>query len=92
MSSWHVYILKCSDNSLYTGITTDIKRRLKEHNEGKGSKSVLGKRPVEVVYTESSDNQTEAAKREREIKSWSRNKKIDLVEGFSQRRKATKTQ
>ena len=78
---WHVYILKCSDNSLYTGITTDIKRRLKEHNNGKGSKSVLGKRPVKVVYTEKAVNLVQAGKREREIKGWSRQKKLLLVEG-----------
>jgi putative endonuclease len=64
---------------MYTGITTDIKRRLKEHNDGKGSKSVLGKRPVEVVYKEKADNQVAAAKREREIKGWGRKKKLLLV-------------
>ncbi len=77
---WYVYILKCSDDSLYTGITTDIIRRLKEHNDGKGAKSVLGKRPVEVVYSEKADNQVNAAKREREIKSWNRKKKLLLAQ------------
>lgn len=81
MSNWYVYILKCSDDSLYTGITTDIKRRLKEHNEGKGSKSILGKRPVEVVYSEKAVDRVEAAKREREIKGWNRQKKMKLVQG-----------
>lgn len=80
MSNWYVYILKCADNSLYTGITTDIKRRLKEHNDGKGAKSVLGKRPVEIAYTEKAENQIMAAKREREIKSWSRQKKLSIID------------
>lgn len=77
--AWIVYILKCADGSLYTGITTDINRRLKEHNDGKGAKSVLGKRPVEVAYSEKAKNQITAAKREREIKGWSRQKKLLLV-------------
>ncbi len=82
MTNWSVYILKCSDDSLYTGITTDIKRRLKEHNGGIGAKSILGKRPVEVVYLEIAIDQKSAAFREREIKSWSRKKKLLLVENL----------
>lgn len=80
MNTWYVYIVKCSDNSLYTGITTEIKRRLKEHNNGKGSKSVLGKRPVKLVYSEVAENQVFAAKREWEIKAWRKEKKMLLIQ------------
>jgi len=76
---WVVYILKCVDNSYYTGITTDITRRIKEHNNKKGAKSIFGKLPVVLVYKEKSLNQVEAAKREREIKGWNHAKKEDLV-------------
>ncbi len=76
---WFLYILKCSDNSLYTGITTDIFRRIKEHNSKIGAKSLRGRLPVELVYTEEYSNQKEAAKRERNIKSWSRKYKLKLI-------------
>ena len=79
---WHVYIVKCSDESLYTGITTDIDRRIIEHNtNGKlGAKSLRGKRPVKLIYSESYDTQSEARKREAAIKHWKRKYKLKLVE------------
>ena len=76
---WYVYILKCRDNSYYTGITTDIKRRISVHNQKLGAKSLLGKLPVSLVYQEEYPDQTKAAKREIEIKSWKRVKKDKLV-------------
>lgn len=76
---WCVYILRCSDESLYTGITTDISRRLIQHTAGKGSKSLLGKRPVSLVYLEKSENRSLASKREYEIKQLSREEKLALV-------------
>ncbi len=79
---WHVYIVKCSDESLYTGITTDIGRRVNEHNSKLGAKSVRGKLPVELVYKEDFDKQIDAAKREGEIKGWTREKKLQLVTGL----------
>ena len=83
--NWHVYIVKCSDESLYTGITTDIKRRVKEHNTSDklGAKSLRGKRPVELVYTEQFETQSDARKREAAIKQWSRVYKLKLVEKHS---------
>ena len=81
---WSVYTLKCSDDSLYTGITTDVKRRLFEHNNKIGAKSLKGKLPAELVYSQSYENQIEAARREREIKGWRREKKINLVKGSPQ--------
>ena len=73
--SWFVYILRCSDNSLYTGITNDIERRLDEHNDSKlGAKYTRARRPVNLVYQESFDNRSLALKREIEIKKL---KKLD---------------
>jgi len=78
---WFVYIVKCKDESLYTGITTDTKRRLYQHNNKIGAKSLRSKIPVFLVYSEKYLNQIEAARREREIKGWSRNKKLKLIKG-----------
>jgi putative endonuclease len=77
---WYLYIVKCNDGTLYTGITTDLIRRVSEHNNKKGAKSLKGKLPVKLVYNESFENQIEAAKREREIKSWKRKYKLQLIE------------
>lgn len=78
---WYVYIAKCNDGSLYTGITTDTKRREHEHNtdDRLGAKSLRGKRPVKIVFSERFKNRTEARKREIEIKGWKRKYKIKLV-------------
>ena len=75
-----LYILKCSDNSLYTGITNDLKNRLEAHRSGNGSKYVRARLPFDVVYTEELENRSEASKREYEIKSWSREEKIEKLE------------
>ncbi len=76
-----VYILECSDKSLYTGFTTDIERRVKEHSEGKrGAKSIRGKLPIKLVYTEKFSTISEALKRESEIKGWRREKKLKLID------------
>ena len=78
---WYLYIVKCRDESFYTGITTDIKRRVKEHNNSKlGAKSLRGKRPVELVYKEEFDSQSQARKREAAIKNWKRKNKLQLIE------------
>ena len=80
---WYLYIVECSDGSYYTGITKDIKRRISDHNQKLGAKSLFGKLPVSLVYQEVHQDQTKAAKREREIKSWRREKKIELIYGLS---------
>jgi putative endonuclease len=77
---WFLYIAKFKINKLYTGITLDVKRRIEQHNNGTGAKSLRGKGPVELLYTEKYLTNTLAAKREREIKSWSRQKKLKLIE------------
>ncbi len=79
--SWFVYIVKASDDSLYTGITTDLKRREMEHNTDNklGAKYLRGKRPVKLVYYETCNSLSEARKREEAIKSWKREYKIKLI-------------
>ncbi|EKD85816.1 MAG: hypothetical protein ACD_37C00603G0012 [uncultured bacterium] len=78
--NWFLYIVECRDSTLYTGITTDLKRRVDQHNNKKGAKSLKGKLPVKLVYNEMFINQIEAAKREREIKGWRRKYKLLLIE------------
>lgn len=78
--NYFVYIVECSDKSLYTGFTTDIKRRISQHNLKKGgAKSVRGKLPVTLVYSEKFETINDALKRESEIKSWPRAEKIKLI-------------
>lgn len=78
---WYVYIVECSDKSLYTGMTNDVERRILEHNNDtvKGAKSLRGKKPVKLVYKEEFVTQTEARKREATIKNWKRKYKLELV-------------
>ncbi|MCL5094318.1 MAG: GIY-YIG nuclease family protein [Patescibacteria group bacterium] len=76
--AYYVYLIKCSDNYLYTGLTWSIEKRLKEHKKGL-SKITKNRRPVELVYQESFNSRIEAAKREKEIKGWSRKKKENLI-------------
>lgn len=77
---WSVYILECADKSLYTGITTDLQRRLTEHNEGKlGAKYTRPRRPVKMVYSEPADSRSSASKREHRIKLMSQQQKLVLI-------------
>ena len=80
---WFLYIATFKNGKLYTGITVDLVRRIKQHNEGIGAKSLRGKGPVELLYTEEYTTNALAAKREREIKGWSHSKKVKLIEGFT---------
>ncbi len=76
--SWFVYILKCADNTLYTGISTDCERRLAQHNLGKGAKYTRNRLPAVLVYSEPAENRSVASKREYEIKQLTRKQKITL--------------
>jgi len=78
---WYLYVIQCSDKykSLYTGITTDIPRRLKEHNAKKGAFYTKNKIPVELVYHEAMPSQSEARKREAAIKRLTRKEKLELI-------------
>ncbi len=76
---WYVYILKCADGTLYTGVTTDPKRRVQEHNHSPlGAKYTKPRRPVMLIYQEPHSSRTEATKREAEIKKLSRGEKVKL--------------
>lgn len=77
--SYFLYILQCSDKSLYTGITTDVKRRFEEHKSGKGGHYTRAHRVVKIVYTEQQKNRSEASKREAEIKKWTRKQKVEFI-------------
>jgi len=79
---WYLYILECNDRSLYTGVTNDIPNRLEKHNTGKGAKYTRSHRPVKLVYFEECGSESDALKREIEIKSWPREKKLSLINGF----------
>jgi predicted GIY-YIG superfamily endonuclease len=79
-STYYVYILACADGSLYTGIATDVERRLAEHNSSlNGAKYTKSRRPVSLVYQEKCKNRSEALKREYEIKQLSRQQKLTLI-------------
>lgn len=80
IKEWKVYIVECSDGSFYTGITTDIDRRILEHNYSlKAAKYTRSRRPVRLVYEESASNRSEASKREYSIKRLKRKNKSSLI-------------
>ena len=76
---WWVYILECADESLYTGITNDLDRRLQEHRAGKGAKYTKGRGPLKLVYSEACQDRGHASKRENQIKGLGRQAKLSLV-------------
>ncbi len=78
---WVVYILRCKDGSLYTGVTNNMDKRLNAHNDGKGAKYTKARRPVVLVYEEKANDRSDAQIREAQIKKLSRVEKIDLVAG-----------
>lgn len=78
-NSWKLYILRCGDGSLYTGITTDVERRLEAHRSGKGAKYTRGRGPLELVYSEECGDHSTALKREWEIKALPREEKMRLI-------------
>ncbi|KKU78454.1 MAG: Endo/excinuclease amino domain protein [Parcubacteria group bacterium GW2011_GWA2_47_7] len=78
-SNYYVYILLCNNNSLYTGITTDLKRRFAEHEKGTGAKYTRAHPPIEIVYKKKVSNRSLAQKREAKIKKMSRIQKLMLI-------------
>ena len=76
---WFVYLVRCRDESLYTGVSTDVVGRVKVHNQGQGAKYTRSRLPVELVYVEEYEGRMDAAKRECEIKKLSRKQKIILI-------------
>ena len=83
MTYGYVYILRCKDDSLYTGWCIDLEKRLALHNSGKGAKYTRSKRPCKLVYYEEINNKSEALKREISIKKLTKAKKEDLVRSFN---------
>ncbi|MBL4903150.1 MAG: GIY-YIG nuclease family protein [Desulfocapsa sp.] len=79
-TSWFVYLLRCCDNSIYTGITTNLDQRIHEHNHSeKGAKYTRGRRPVTLLYHEKMTSRTEASQREYQIKQMKKSEKEQLV-------------
>jgi len=78
--NWHVYIVECADGSLYTGITTDLQRRIATHNAGNGARYTRSRRPVRLVYAETREDRSTALRREHEIKQMHVSAKQALIE------------
>jgi len=83
MTSWYLYILELSDGSLYTGITVDLARRIRQHNDGKASKCTRVRRPVKMVYSQEFPDRSKASKEECRIKKLTRIQKIALISEYS---------
>ena len=79
--TWYVYILECNDNTLYTGVTTNLERRLHEHNTNNArcARYVKSRRPARLVYWENQPDRSEAIKRESAIKKFKKKKKLSLI-------------
>ena len=77
---WYLYMLRCGDGSLYTGITTDVEKRLEAHRAGKGAKYTRGRAPLELVYREECGDHSAALKRELEIKRLPREEKFKIIQ------------
>jgi len=81
MNTYFTYILKCSDDSYYVGVTNNLERRLEEHQEGKNTSSyTFSRRPLELVYYDTYIDVNQAIAREKQLKKWSRKKKQALIE------------
>lgn len=78
-NTWKLYILRCGDGTLYTGITTDVEKRLEAHRSGKGAKYTRGRGPLELVYQEECGDHSAALRRELAIKALPREEKQDLL-------------
>lgn len=81
MSEWHLYIIRCAKGTLYTGISTDVERRFREHSSGKGARYLRGRAPLELVFRQALSSRTEALKLEARIKKLTPQRKIALITG-----------
>ncbi|WP_436939826.1 GIY-YIG nuclease family protein [Staphylococcus xylosus] len=79
MDKHYIYIVKCKDGSLYTGYAKDVTQRVAKHNKGQGAKYTKIRRPVQLVYQEMFNTKSEALKREYEIKTYTRQQKLELI-------------
>jgi len=82
MSRWFVYMVRCADRSLYTGISNDLISRIKKHNVGKGAKYTRSRLPVKLVWREQKSSERAARRREAAIKGLTRLEKIDLIKTY----------
>lgn len=85
MSDWYVYIVRCSDNTLYAGVTKDVERRVIEHNTNNklGARYTQSRRPVTIVYEEGAESRSAASKRELEIKRLTKKRKESLIAKYA---------
>ena len=81
--AWYVYILRCGDGTLYTGVTDDVERRLAAHRSGRGAKYTRGRGPLELAYREEQPDKSAALRREVQIKRLSRQEKLSLCEAWN---------
>lgn len=79
MADHYVYVVECADGTLYTGYTTDVRRRVAEHDAGRGARYTRGRGPVLLRHVESFASRSAAQSREAEIKSWSRSRKLEMI-------------
>jgi predicted GIY-YIG superfamily endonuclease len=79
---WFCYMLRCSDGSLYVGMTNDVATRVEKHNRGFGPEFTKKRRPVELIWKQEFADRSEAREREVELKGWSRKKKLSLLAGL----------
>ena len=90
LKPWFVYLVRCRDGSIYTGITDDIEARLKKHNAGRGARYTAQRRPVILLHSETMPNQGSAMRREAQIKRWGKAQKECLAQGTSATARAKK--
>lgn len=83
--SWKLYILRCGDGSLYTGITVDVEARFAQHCNGTGAKYTRGRGPLELVYVEECEDHSQALKREYQVKALSKNDKLTLIQSWKEK-------
>jgi putative endonuclease len=83
MAAWFVYVVRCRDGTLYTGISRDVAARVAKHNDGKGARYTRGRRPVALLHTERKSSQGAALRREAAIKAMPRKDKMALIGGSS---------
>ena len=82
-TNWYLYLVRCADDTIYTGISIDVQARINKHNNGRGAKYTSTRLPVRLIYSESQPDRISAMKRELQVKRWSRKLKENLARGFS---------
>lgn len=81
--NWHLYLVRCADDTIYTGISIDVSARVTKHNSGRGAKYTSTRLPVRLIYSESLPDRVAAMKREFEVKKWGRKRKESLAQNFT---------